>query len=282
MSLLAKIKAEKAKARERTSDSVQAEAAGAGGGGGEAGVGGGVGEVWRWEEEVEGEREGRKEELAMFAVRVPVGDVFVWPEYVGEEAGARFVRWLESKERKWVRLRRRRLMMFGGRVGSDADGLSEAEELPPLLLALAKHLVARGVFPADKQPNHALVNWYEPGEGIAPHTDGPAYFPLVATLSLGSAALFRFEPRVEAALIGTEAHAALRAAQSSTLLLPPRALTVFCRDAYSSMMHSVAEATEEEVPVDCANAPLASLSVGDRFPRLRRFSITMRHVPHKP
>lgn len=35
-------------------------------------------------------------------------------------------------------------------------------------------------------PNHVLVNEYQPGEGIMPHEDGPAYYPMVATVSLGA------------------------------------------------------------------------------------------------
>lgn len=36
-------------------------------------------------------------------------------------------------------------------------------------------------------PNHVLVNLYEPGQGIMPHEDGAAYWPVVSTVSLGSA-----------------------------------------------------------------------------------------------
>jgi alkylated DNA repair protein alkB family protein 6 len=35
-------------------------------------------------------------------------------------------------------------------------------------------------------PNHVLVNEYQPGQGIMPHEDGAAYYPLVATVSLGA------------------------------------------------------------------------------------------------
>ncbi|RAH73486.1 uncharacterized protein BO66DRAFT_408825 [Aspergillus aculeatinus CBS 121060] len=35
-------------------------------------------------------------------------------------------------------------------------------------------------------PNHVLVNEYCPGQGIMPHEDGAAYYPLVATVSLGA------------------------------------------------------------------------------------------------
>ena len=64
-----------------------------------------------------------------------------------------------------------------------------------------------GLFPAAAQPNHCLVNEYLPGQvrpessrshldeedfsaqGIMPHTDGPAFHPLITTLTLGSHAL---------------------------------------------------------------------------------------------
>jgi alkylated DNA repair protein alkB homolog 6 len=36
-----------------------------------------------------------------------------------------------------------------------------------------------------RRPNHVLVNEYPPGTGIQPHEDGPAYFPVVVTVSLG-------------------------------------------------------------------------------------------------
>lgn len=35
-------------------------------------------------------------------------------------------------------------------------------------------------------PNHVLINEYQPGEGILPHEDGSAYFPVVCTVSLGA------------------------------------------------------------------------------------------------
>lgn len=37
-----------------------------------------------------------------------------------------------------------------------------------------------------KGANHVLVNEYEPGQGIMPHQDGPAYWPVVATVSLAA------------------------------------------------------------------------------------------------
>jgi len=44
-----------------------------------------------------------------------------------------------------------------------------------------------GVFHGSphRSPNHVLINEYRPGEGIMPHEDGDAYWPCVATVSLG-------------------------------------------------------------------------------------------------
>ena len=43
-----------------------------------------------------------------------------------------------------------------------------------------------GLFPADRQPNHILINEYSPYTGIDGHTDGPSYHPLTVTVSLNS------------------------------------------------------------------------------------------------
>ncbi|KAF5381530.1 hypothetical protein D9757_008146 [Collybiopsis confluens] len=42
---------------------------------------------------------------------------------------------------------------------------------------------------AHKSPNHIIVNEYLPGQGIM---DGPAYHPVVATISLGSHTVFHY------------------------------------------------------------------------------------------
>jgi len=51
-------------------------------------------------------------------------------------------------------------------------------------------IAALDVFP--QRPNHVLVNEYLPGSGILPHTDGPAFFPLVSTVTLSSHGLLDF------------------------------------------------------------------------------------------
>jgi len=89
----------------------------------------------------------------------------------------------------WVTVRGRKVIRFGGEVLP--SGKLKQESLPPILEKLCHQIGAR-LFPQEKIPNHVLVNRYAPGDGIFPHTDGPAYHPLVAILSLNSDCAFDF------------------------------------------------------------------------------------------
>jgi hypothetical protein len=54
----------------------------------------------------------------------------------------------------WVTVRGRRLQCFGGQPNDS----SEAEPLPRFLSQLSDGLVAAGIFPAERGPNHVLLN----------------------------------------------------------------------------------------------------------------------------
>lgn len=49
-----------------------------------------------------------------------------------------------------------------------------------------------GAFPQSNLPNHVLINEYLPGQGIMPHEDGPAFYPVISTISLGSHTILDF------------------------------------------------------------------------------------------
>ncbi|XP_076463568.1 putative RNA/DNA demethylase ALKBH6 isoform X2 [Babylonia areolata] len=66
-----------------------------------------------------------------------------------------------------------------------------AEDLPQWLLDYSQRIADLGTF-EGKVPNHVLVNEYLPGQGIMPHEDGPAFYPTVSTITLGSHALLDF------------------------------------------------------------------------------------------
>lgn len=136
--------------------------------------------------------------------------------------------------------------------------------------------------------NHVLVNHYEPGQGILPHTDGPAYSPWAAILSLGSAAVFDFWR--------DHAHAASGMLPALSLLLPPRSLLIFSEDAYQKHLHGLADRSCDTLEgianaslvadADGLNGGVASwrrqLQSDGSLRREERYSLTIRHVPHTP
>ncbi|KAL7463922.1 hypothetical protein ACHAXS_004275 [Conticribra weissflogii] len=202
---------------------------------------------------------------------------------------------------KWTRLKhaRRNVALFDGTIPSSS---STVNELPPILQRLSITLVAIGAFPPSHPPNHVLINEYRPGEGIMPHTDGPAYESRTATISLGgSDVVFKLWPRRntdeenESHGIGWQQQIIM----SSNLRIEKRdnglskiasntatnpelelilhgdgSLVVFTDDAYLDHCHEISEGILEEVTTRgvCGN----DLEGGTVIKRGHRFSLTFR------
>lgn len=65
--------------------------------------------------------------------------------------------------------------------------------VPPWLTKITDRICQwTGLFPSSI--NHVLINEYHPNQGIMPHQDGPAYFPVVAIISLASPVVIDFTP----------------------------------------------------------------------------------------
>lgn len=113
---------------------------------------------------------------------------------------------------------------------------------------------------------------YLPGQGIMPHTDGPAYLPCTSTLSLGSHTILhlRSKPAHLAstssdsavangpssdASAGDDRAASIAAVQKIDLFLPPRSLVVLTGALYSDWLHGIAPTGLDTVEslVACAN-----------------------------
>ena len=158
----------------------------------------------------------------------------------------------------WTALRHRRLLSL------------TRDSWPTWLHQLAVQLTDAGIFPATQLPNHALINHYEPGEGILAHTDGPGYAPVTATISFGSPALMHFSER------RNDTNTPI-----AEVLLEPRSLLVFKSKAYTHMLHAIDEVTVERVgdTATCINADLAEISEGSEVRRHTfRISVTFRHA----
>ncbi|KAH7338953.1 hypothetical protein B0J17DRAFT_659277 [Rhizoctonia solani] len=100
------------------------------------------------------------------------------PDFINEIEEDTLLRKIESSPvGKWRNLPSRRLASF-------------VTDFPNLL----EKLRATGAFSATPQGtvNHIILNEYLPGQGITPHQDGPAYHPVVATLTLSSHAVMEY------------------------------------------------------------------------------------------
>ena len=135
---------------------------------------------------------------------------------------------------KWTRLHhaKRKVALFDGTICS----------LPLILQRLANTLVDIGAFPSTHPPNHVLINEYQPGEGIMPHTDGPAYDSRTATISLGgSDVIFKLWPRKKPSSNYDDMHIA-----QEVILHGHGSLVLFTDDAYINHCHEISEGVLEE------------------------------------
>jgi len=186
-------------------------------------------------------------------------DVWYIADFVSEDEEAEMMKQIYSVASPWKDIRCRRLQCH------------RSPEMPEWLQSLSSSLVEAKIFPKAIQPNHALLNEYEPGQGIMGHTDGPRYHDLVACLSLGSSSTFSFTERLSTDEIGVKEPREL-----CTLVLRPRSLVIFTKNAYSQALHSVPAAEQEIISAETANLVPAMAQAGDVIQRGTRISITMR------
>lgn len=206
------------------------------------------------------------------------GDVptcFFQQNVLSEQDSDNIIRFIDLSQNKsrWVALKRRRLQQWGG--VPMPEGLQDHEPLPPIFAALSEKLIAAGVFPSDKRPNHFLINEYLSGEGIFPHTDGPLYYPCVATISLGGPCVMRYHIRQRDKVRG-------QSDVISELYLPPLSIVITTDELYLEYMHSIPETDMDiigETGSPVLNASECGIEIGDEVLRSpRRISITMRYV----
>ncbi|KIW73877.1 hypothetical protein, variant [Phialophora macrospora] len=86
-------------------------------------------------------------------------------------------------ESRWTVLSHRRLLSLPSTLTGPAHDTLLAAPLPAYLESIILRLQEEKYFESSphKAPNHVLINEYNPGEGIMPHEDGPAYSPVTAT-----------------------------------------------------------------------------------------------------
>ncbi|XP_071720709.1 alkylated DNA repair protein ALKBH6 homolog [Rutidosis leptorrhynchoides] len=131
---------------------------------------------------------------------------------------------------KWKSLKNRRLQNWGGIVHE--KGLLP-QDLPAWLTKITEKIGNESsLFPSAI--NHVLINEYHPNQGIMPHQDGPAYFPVVAILSLGSPVVMDFTPHPS---LTDDSNLPNR--HPFSIALMQRSLLIFKDTVYSDYLHGI-------------------------------------------
>ena len=181
-----------------------------------------------------------------------------------EESLLNIIERMGSGTAVWKQLKARRLQCWGDfpAPSSGANSLDLSAPMPAWLEQMIDCLVFEGVFSADMRPNNVLINQYNAEEGILHHTDGPAYYDKVAILSLSSECILSFRKKLTSDMIGKEF-----AGDVCSVVLAPRSMLIFERDAYSEYMHGIeidqpVQVVEEHGP--CVNLHLTSLPTNEQ------------------
>lgn len=177
-----------------------------------------------------------------------------------------------TPQQRWTQLRNRRLQQWGGTV--TAQGLTNIETIPQYTQQCVHRVQALNIFSSAQQPNHVLLNQYEPAQGISPHKDGPLYTPIVTILSLNSTVLLKFYASVPN---GSQMNDHV-----FSVLCEPRSVVVFNNDVYAQLWHSIDMTDIDVIDERVLNRHLLSkqYEIGDTVKRdATRYSLTMRHVP---
>ncbi|KAJ5278974.1 Oxoglutarate/iron-dependent dioxygenase [Penicillium angulare] len=178
------------------------------------------------------------------------GDAFYISDFVSEDEEA----WLMHKVQsaplpRWTHLSHRRLQTWPSALTKTNTLLSSP--LPswltdPIISPRFKEL---GIFAnaPHSTPNHVLVNEYQPGQGIMPHEDGAAYYPLVATVSLGAPIVLDiYEKNPREGAEETDGVMDFHGRPRFRILQERRSLLIMRGKLYTDSLHGIAESTRDE------------------------------------
>ena len=90
-----------------------------------------------------------------------------------------------------------------------------------------------GIFKEGIQANHVLVNEYLPGNGILPHLDGPLFYPVISTISLGSSVALDFYDPIDNK--NSSDSTQFQDRHKFSIYVQPRSLLVLCDQLYEKV-----------------------------------------------
>ena len=181
---------------------------------------------------------------------------------------------------KWTNLSNRRLLSLPSPLTGTARDTLIAAPLPdylqdPIISRIRETKIFVSANSPHGEPNHVLVNEYQPGQGIMPHEDGPAYFPITATVSLGSHTVLEIYKKND--------HGERESDPTWRMLQEPRSLLITAEPMYTETLHGIANISVDESLGESSITNWHALSdrtpyEGGKCERQTRISLTYRDV----
>ncbi|KAF7197088.1 Alpha-ketoglutarate-dependent dioxygenase alkB-like 6 [Pseudocercospora fuligena] len=159
--------------------------------------------------------------------------ILYFPGFISEEEERHILEKIPPN--RWISLAHRRLQSLPARL-TNSNTLVTSNPLPDWLKSpIVERTHKLEIFSdAPHGINHCLVNEYNPGQGIMPHEDGAAYYPAVATVSLGGTLVLDVTEK------GQHENK-----KSWRILQEPRSLLITTGEAYTETLHGIAEVEED-------------------------------------
>ncbi|QXP69311.1 alpha-ketoglutarate-dependent dioxygenase AlkB [Polaribacter sp. R2A056_3_33] len=128
----------------------------------------------------------------------------------------------------WLNDLSRRVQHYGYKYDYRARKIDESTylgELPAWLNLLALELYNKKAI--NFIPDQAIINEYEPGQGISPHIDcEPCFGDTIVSLSLGSSCVMNFSQNI-------------KSKDKVSVLLEPRVLTIMTKESRYDWFHGI-------------------------------------------
>ncbi|EFO27748.1 hypothetical protein LOAG_00731 [Loa loa] len=141
-------------------------------------------------------------------------------------------------------------------------------KIPWLNSVIDKLMTLGDTFPPNRRPNHVLINEYLPGQGIMAHTDGPAFYPMVTTISLGSDTIIDYYKPID-----PERNNVKQKRYVGSVLLERRSLILVSDDAYTKYLHEIADRTFDVITSDIFNLESTNKRIGKVVTRDLRLGV---------
>ncbi len=154
----------------------------------------------------------------------------------------------------WKNDLRRRVQHYGYRYDYTERNITASDRLgslPIWVREISERLTTKKIF--QSKPDQLIVNEYQPGQGIAPHTDRDCFGAVVASLSLGSDCMMEITPHGK------------NKQDDFSIVLQRLSLVVFQGRSRNVWRHSIAPRKSDQQD-------------GFKIPRQRRVSLTFRTV----